>query len=106
MRAAVDDANRPIAQQLALKIKARNAAIADVLAAEVAAATLTEADKYCFPGWWATSSVDPELSRGLLMMIASRYAAAGLLSDDVMNFVGSLVQVLKRRHYRPGEPGA
>ena len=29
VRAAVEEANRPIAQQLALKIKARNAAIAD-----------------------------------------------------------------------------
>jgi hypothetical protein len=39
VRAAVEEANRPIAQQLALKVKARNAAITDTLAAEIAAAT-------------------------------------------------------------------
>lgn len=103
VRAAVDEVNRPIAQQLALKVKARNTAIADVLAAEIAAATLAEADRHCFPGWWGTSSVDPELSRGLLLMIASRFSSAGLLSDDAMGFIGSLVQVLRRRHYKPGE---
>lgn len=55
VRAAVEEANRPVAQQLALKVKARNAAITDTLAAEIAAATLAEADKHCFPGWWAIS---------------------------------------------------
>lgn len=49
VRAAVEEANRPVAQQLALKVKARNAAITDALAAEIAVATLTEADKHCFP---------------------------------------------------------
>ena len=73
VRAAVEEANRPIGQQLALKIKARNAAITDALAAEIAAATLAEADKHCFPGWWNSSTVDPDLSRALLLMIATRF---------------------------------
>jgi len=64
VRSAVDEAKRPIAQQLALKIKNRNAALSERQAAEVAAAILDEADKHCFPGWWNSSSVDPELSRG------------------------------------------
>ena len=106
VRAAVEEANRPIAQQLALKVKARNAAIIDALAAEIAAATLAEADRHCFPGWWNSSTVDPDLSRALLLMIATRFSSAGLLTDDAMGFIGSLVQVLKRRHYhdRPGTP--
>ena len=98
---AVEEANRPIAQQLTLKVKARNAAITDVLAAEIAAATLAEADKHCFPGWWNSSTVDPDLSRGLLLMIATRFPSAGLLTDDAMGFIGGLVQVLKRRHHKP-----
>lgn len=106
VRAAVEEANRPVAQQLALKVKARNAAITDALAAEIAAATLTEADKHCFPGWWGSSTVDPELSRGLLFMVATRFSSAGLLTDDAMGFIGSLVQVLKRRHYKPATSGA
>lgn len=101
VRAAVEETNRPVAQQLALKVKARNAAITDTLAAEIAAATLAEADKHCFPGWWGSSTVDPELSRGLLFMIANQFSSAGLLTDDAMGFIGSLVQVLKRRHYKP-----
>jgi len=101
VRAAVEEANRPIAQQLALKVKTRNAAITDVLAAEIAAATLADADKHCFQGWWDSSTVDPELSRGLLVMIATRFSSAGLLTDDAMGFIGSLVQVLKRCHYKP-----
>lgn len=64
VRAAVEEANRPIAQQLALKAKARNAAITDVLAAEIAAATLAEADKHCFPGWWSSSTVDRNCHAG------------------------------------------
>ena len=106
VRAAVEEANRPVAQQLALKVKARNAAITDALAAEIAVATLTEADKHCFPGWWGSSAVDPELSRGLLFMVATRFSSAGLLTDDAMGFIGSLVQVLKRRHYKPSAPTA
>jgi type I restriction enzyme R subunit len=102
VRTAVEEANRPIGQQLALKVKARNAAIADTFAAEIAAATLEEADKLCFPGWWNSSTADPDLSRGLLLMIATRFSSAGLLTDDAMGFIGSLVQVLKRRHYKPG----
>lgn len=35
-------------------------------------------------------------------MIATRFSAAGLLTDDAMGFIGSMVQVLKRRHYKPG----
>ena len=58
-----------------------------------AAATLTEADKHCFPGWWGSSTADPELSRGLLFMVATRFSSAGLLTDDAMGFIGSLVQV-------------
>ncbi|MEM5330847.1 type I restriction endonuclease subunit R [Paraburkholderia sp. JHI2823] len=104
VRAAVDEVNRPVAQQLALKVKARNAAITDDLAAEIAAGTLAEADKYCFPGWWGSSTVDPELSRGLLLVIATRFSSAGLLADDAMGFISSLVQVLKRRHYKPSAP--
>ncbi|NCA70196.1 MAG: HsdR family type I site-specific deoxyribonuclease [Sphingobacteriia bacterium] len=102
VRAAVDEANRPIAQQLALKIKARNAALTDIQAAEVAAAVLDVADLHCFAGWWSTSAADPELSRALLLMIAQRFAALGLLADDAMGFIGTLVQLLKRKHYKPG----
>jgi len=102
VRTAVEEANRPVAQQLALKIRARNAAITETLAVEIAAATLVEADKHCFPGWWGSSTVDPELSRGLLFMIATRFSSAGLLTDDAMAFIGGLVQVLKRRHYKRG----
>jgi type I restriction enzyme, R subunit len=35
----------------------------------------------------------------LLFLIASRFAASGLLADDAMNFIGTLVQILKRKHY-------
>ena len=84
-----------------MKVKARNAAITDVLAAEIAAATLVEADKHCFPGWWNSSTIDPELSRGLLVMVATQFSFANLLADNAMGFIGTLVQVLKRRHYRP-----
>jgi type I restriction enzyme R subunit len=102
VRAAVEEAKRPLVQQLVLKVKARNAAIDDALAVSIAAATLTEADKLCFPGWWNTSTLDPDLTRALLLMIATQYSAAGLLTDDAMGFIGELVQVLKRRHSRPG----
>lgn len=37
-------------------------------------------------------------------MIATRFSSAGLLTDDAMGFIGSLVQVLKHRHYRPRTP--
>lgn len=103
VRAAVEEANRPIAQQLALKVKARKATISDAAAAEIAAATLAEADKHCFAGWWNTSSLDPELSRALLLMVATNFSSEGLLGDDAMGFVGSLVQVLKGRHHKAGE---
>lgn len=106
VRAAVDEANRPIAQQLALKVKMRNAAISETLAAEIAAATLAEADKHCFPGWWNSSTADPELSRALLFMIATSYSSSGLLADDAMGFIGALVQTLRRRHYKPQPEGS
>lgn len=104
VRAAVEESNRPIAEQLALKVKARNAAITDARAAEIAAATLTEADRHCFPGWWTNSTMEPDLNRALLLMVATRFSSAGLLTDEAMGFIGSLVQVLKRRHYRPWNP--
>jgi type I restriction enzyme R subunit len=106
VRAAVSEVDRPIAQQLAIKVKARNGAIADAQAAEIAAAILVEADRHCFPGWWASSVVDPELSKGLLFMIATGFASCGLLADDAMGFIGSLVEILKRKHYRPSGQGA
>ena len=106
VRAAVEEANRPIAQQLALKVKARNAAITDKLAAEIAAATLAEADQHCFPGWWNISTADPDITKALLLMIASRFSSAGLLTVDAMAFIGGLVQILRRRHYRPGSASA
>ena len=103
VRSAVEEAKRPIGQQLALKIKNRNAAVTETQAADVAAAILAEADKYCFPGWWNSSAVDPELTRELLLTIATKFSSAGLLAGDVMSFIGELVQVLKRRHYRHEE---
>lgn len=102
VRAAVQEAKRPLAQQLALKVKSRNAAIADALAVEIANATLAEADKLCFPGWWNTSTLDPDLSKSLLLMVATKFSTAGLLSGEAMDFVSSLVHTLKRRHYKPG----
>lgn len=104
VRAAVEEANRPIAQQLALKIKARNAAIDDALVAEIAAAILAEADKVCFSGWWNSSSIDPELSRNLVFMLASKFPAAGLLADDAMGLIGNFIQTLKRKHYKSANP--
>jgi type I restriction enzyme R subunit len=102
VRAAVEEAKRPIGQQLALKIKARNVALSETQAAEVAVAILDEADKHCFPGWWNSTSVDPELSKALLLLLAQRFSALGLLAGDAMEFIGQLVQVLKRKHYKPG----
>jgi type I restriction enzyme R subunit len=102
VRAAVEESKRPIGQQLALKIKARNPVLTETQAAEVAAAILDEADKHCFPGWWRSSSADPELSNALLLLMATRFSAAGLLADDAMTFIGTLIQVLKRRRYKPG----
>ena len=106
VRAAIAESKRPIGQQLALKIKARNAALTEAQAAEVAAAILAEADTHCFPGWWNSSSVDPELSHALLLLIAQHFSALGLLAGDAMEFIGALVQVLKRKHYRPGSQDA
>jgi type I restriction enzyme R subunit len=105
VRHAIDEVNRPIAQQLALKVKARNAAIPDSVAVEVAAATLEVADKHCFPNWWATPAADPGLARDLLMMVATKFAAAGLMTADAMGFIGTLVQTLRRRRYQPRGDG-
>jgi type I restriction enzyme R subunit len=49
VRQAIDEVNRPIAQQLALKVKARQRRDRRHVAVEVAAATLEVADKHCFP---------------------------------------------------------
>ena len=68
----------------------------------MAAAILEEADKHCFPGWWRSSSADPELFKALLLLAVTRFSASGLLADDAMAFIGTLVQALKRRHYKPG----
>jgi len=101
VRTAVDESKRPIGQQLVLKIKTRNAALTESQCARVAAAILDEADKHCFPGWWNSSTVDPELSRALLLLIAQQFSTLGLLAGDAMEFIGSLIQVLKRKHYQP-----
>lgn len=101
VRNTVEETNRPIAQQLALKIKARNVALSEPVAVDVAAAILMEADKHCFPGWWNSSTVDPELTKALLLLIAQRFSACGLLADDAMGFITTLVQLLKRKHYKP-----
>jgi type I restriction enzyme R subunit len=103
VRAAVEEAKRPIGQQLALRIKARNPALTEPQTAEIVAAILEEADKHCFPGWWSNSSVDPELSRGLLFLLATKFSSSGLLTDNPMLFIGTLIQMLKRRHYKPGK---
>jgi type I restriction enzyme R subunit len=101
VRQAINEVNRPIAQQLALKVTARNPAIADAVAVEVAAATLEVADKHCFPNWWATSTADPDLTKDLLMIVATKFSTAGLLTADAMGFIGTLVQTLRRRRYQP-----
>ncbi len=102
VRTAMEESKRPVGQQLALKIKTRNPALSEEKAAEVAAAILAEADKHCFPGWWNSSAVDPELSSALLLLIVQRFASSGLLGEDAMTFIGELVQVLKRKHFKPG----
>lgn len=102
VRAAVEESKRPIGEQMALKIKARNAALTETQAAELAAAILAEADKHCFPGWWRSSAIDPDLSEALLILIARKYSSFGLLADDAMSFIDELVKVLKRKHYKPG----
>jgi type I restriction enzyme R subunit len=102
VRSAMEEINRPVGQQLALKIKARNAALSEYQAAAVAAAILADADKHCFPGWWNSSSVDPEITQALLLLIAQRFSTCGLLADNAMEFITTLVLVLKRRHYKPG----
>jgi type I restriction enzyme R subunit len=102
VRAAVEEANRPLGEQLAVKIKARNTSITETLAAAVAAAVLEEADKHCFHGWWNNDAVDPELNKASLLMLATHFPSAGLLAEEPMAFIGSLVKVLKRKHYKPG----
>lgn len=102
VRSTMEEANRPIGQQLALKIKNRNAALSEIQAAEVAGTILQVADQHCFPGWWKTSTVDPDLTQALLLLIAQRFSALGLLAGDAMEFIGQLKQILKRKHYKPG----
>ncbi|MDD4312685.1 MAG: hypothetical protein PHW41_09410, partial [Eubacteriales bacterium] len=102
VRTAVEESKRPTGQQLALQIKTRNAALSEAQAAELASAILVEADTHCFPGWWNSSAVDPELSRALLLLIAQRFSTYGLLAGNSMGFIGALVQTLKRKHYKPG----
>jgi type I restriction enzyme R subunit len=38
-------------------------------------------------------------------MIATRFPASGLLADDAMGFIATLVQLLRRRHYQPLQEG-
>ena len=66
---------------------------------------LEVADKHCFPNWWATSTADPDLTKDLLMMVATKFSAAGLLTADAMGFIGTLVQTLRRRRYQPHRSG-
>lgn len=101
VRIAVEESKRPIGEQLALKIKARNSALREAQTVKVAAAILEEVDKICYPGWWNNSTLDPELTNALLLLIARRFSSLGLLTDDAMVFIDSLVQVLKEKHYKP-----
>lgn len=103
VRASVEEAQRPIGRQLAMKIKTRNSALTEAQAADIAAAVLKEADKHCFAGWWCSSSMDPELAKAILLLLVTRFSEAGLLADDAMNFIGTLIQALKRKHYKPGQ---
>jgi type I restriction enzyme R subunit len=68
----------------------------------VAAAILAVADEHCFPGWWRSSSLDVDLSKALLLLVARQFSELGLLAGDAMELIGQLVQVLKRKHYKPG----
>jgi len=52
---------------------------------------LEEADKHCFPGWWNNSTVDPELNKALLLLLATRFSAFGLLAGDAMAFIGNVI---------------
>ena len=101
VRAAVEESQRPIAQQLTQRIKERNPALDDATAAAIAAGVLSEADGMCFTGWWNSSTVDPELSKALLVLIATRFPTSELFGADPMGFVTGLVHLLKRKHYRP-----
>jgi type I restriction enzyme, R subunit len=102
VRAAVEETKRPIGEQLALKTKIRNQALTESQAAEVAAAIMEVADKHCFPAWWRSSAVDPELSKDILLLLATRFPTCGLITDDAMSFIRTLIQILKRKHYNPG----
>jgi type I restriction enzyme R subunit len=101
VRQAVHESKRPIGRQLALKIKGYNQALHEEQAAEIAAAILAEADKHCFPGWWSMGAVDAEISKALLLMMATNFADAGLLGSDTMEFIKELIQVLKQKRYKP-----
>ncbi len=104
VRTAVEESKRPLAQQLAVKIKTRSKAVNDQQAAAVAASILRIADVECFPGWWGNDSVDPKLSQMILLMFAREYPTLELLSGNAMEFIGSLVLVLKRKRYVPRSP--
>lgn len=103
VRVAVEESKRPLAEQLAQKIMGRNASLSETQATEVAIAVLEEADKHVFPGWWNGSSIDPELSTALLLMIAQRFSSHALLAGDAMAFISKLVEILKRKHYKPSK---
>jgi len=103
VRKAVDESKQPIGQQLALRIKSQNSILSDDQVANLVDQILSEADKYCFPGWWNSSSVDPELSQSLLLILAKNFPDYGLLESNVMEFISKLVQILKRKHYKPNK---
>ncbi|MFM8333143.1 MAG: type I restriction endonuclease subunit R [Candidatus Methylumidiphilus sp.] len=102
VRLAIEENQRPIGLALVMMVKSRNPALTETQVAEVAAAILAEAGKCCFPGWWKSPAIDPELSRNILLMLAEQYGALGILAGgNPMDFIGQCVQMLKRKHYRP-----
>ena len=46
--------------------------------------------------------VGPERTGTLLPPIARRFSTPGLLADDAMAFIGTLVTIRKHRHCQPG----
>ena len=98
---AVEEPKCPIVQQLALKSKDRNLAMTEAQASEVTTAILEKADKHGCPSWWNSNSADPEPSRTLLQLITQRFSSLRLLAGGPMEFIGQLMQVLNRKHYKP-----
>lgn len=43
-----------------------------------------------FPELVGIATADPDLARDLLMMAATKFSAAGLLTPDAMGFIGTL----------------